>query len=127
MVALVEWLLFRRCLSLPTCAAFWTVSEPVVGVSAAVAALSLHVRFAAALTGDEAGPHVRHPVTDAPVQRAHWVAVTGCRGKTSGLEPTFGIASLPPQPGRFGASRRLARPDSPSQMLGSLMSLSGCW
>lgn len=54
-----------------------------MSVSAAVTALSLHVHFAAALTSNETGPHVCRPVTYAPVQRAHWVTVTGCTGKIS--------------------------------------------
>lgn len=103
-----------------------------MSVSAAVAALSLHVHFAAALTSDESGPHVRHSVTYAPVERAHWVTVTGCRGEisrvrtqvldSSYLRYLLNQDSLGPP-----TSAPPTGPDSPSQMLGSLMSLSGCW
>lgn len=102
----------RCCERVHTFAAFGGVAEPIMSVPAAVAALPLHVGFAAALAGDEPSAHVRHPVAHPPVQRAHRVAVAGCR-RTMGpvresLWDGLGV-------------------DSPSQMLGSRTSLSGCW
>lgn len=129
-VQVLKALLWLLC-EAPTFASFWVVTEPVMSVSAAVAALSLHVPFAAALTGNEAGPHVCGSVTHAPEQRAHRVAVTGCRGRVSGVRTSLGwlLSSLAPHPGLLGSSHTSppTGSHSPSQMLGALMSLSGCW
>ena len=62
-----------------TPAAFRLVTQPVVRLFAALAALSLHVGFAAALTGDQSGSNIRHPVTHSSIQRAQRVTVTGYR------------------------------------------------
>lgn len=107
-----------------TFAAFGVVAEPVMSVSAAVAALPLHVGFTAALTSNETSVHVCHSVTYSPVQRAHWVTVTGCRRNISMVRSKV-LARIVRIIG--GATGIYFCVDSPSQMLGSLMSLSGCW
>ena len=66
----------RACVRVPTLAPQWVLAEAVVGLPAPVAALSLHVGLAAALTRDQPGAHVRHAVTDPAVHGAHRVAVT---------------------------------------------------
>lgn len=81
------------CVYCQTFAAFGVVAEPEMSVSAAVTALSLHVGFTAALTGNQTSAHVCHSVTDSPVQRAGWVTVTGCRRNISTMRSRFGLDS----------------------------------
>lgn len=108
---------FTGCVCFPTFAAFGVVAEPVMSVSAAITALSLHVGFTAALTSNQASAHVCLSVAYSPVQRAHWVAVAGCRRNISTVRSSvWGRVIWDPLWG-----------DSPSQMWGSLTSLSGCW
>lgn len=64
-----------------TFTAFGIFTQSVVCLLATLAAFSLHIGFTAALTGDQPSSDVRHPVTDSSIQRAHRIAVTGCRNK----------------------------------------------
>lgn len=61
-----------------TLAALRFIAQPVKSLFAALAALSLHVDFAAALAGNQTDSDVRHAVADSSVQRAQRVTVTGC-------------------------------------------------
>lgn len=57
-------------------APFRRVAQSVMRLFAALAAFSLHVCFAAALTGDETNMNIGQSVTDSSVQRAQRVTVT---------------------------------------------------
>lgn len=61
-----------------TLAALRLVAQPVMSLFAALAALSLHVDFTAALTSYQAGSNVSHAVAYSSVQRAQRVAVAVC-------------------------------------------------
>lgn len=65
-----------------TLAALWLIAQPVKSLFAALAALSLHVDFAAALASNQTDSDVRHAVADSSVQRAQRVTVTGCKQQT---------------------------------------------
>lgn len=72
------------CAVFCTFAALWLVTHSVMRWLAALTAFSLHIDFAATLSGNQTQSNVSHPVTDSSVQGAQRVAVTGYR-HTTGL------------------------------------------
>ncbi len=76
-----------------TFASFRLITQRVVPLFAAFAALPLHVDFTATLTGNQTGSNIRHPVTYSSVQRAQRVAVAGYRNthrtESAGRKKTF--------------------------------------